>query len=75
MTRIHVRTGSSRKKLKFGDRKMIGGVEHIRCRKKVKVGPPGNPSYAYDYTGGRQRVEWVPADQVNTATWTRKFLD
>lgn len=72
MTRIHVQRASGRKQLQFGDTKVIGGVTHVRCRKMTNVGTPFMPSWAYDCTGGRQRVEWVPEDQVNPGTFTRK---
>lgn len=72
MSHIHVRAGSARKKLAFGDLKVIKGVEHIRCYKTVNMGTPRNPGYAYDCTGGRHRVDWVPVDQANLLSLTRK---
>lgn len=39
---------------------MVKGVEHIRCRKRVKhLG-----RWMYDYTGGRQNFVWKPAAEV-----------
>lgn len=72
MTRIHIRQGSGKRTLEFGDTKVIRGEVHVRCRKMVNVGTPFMPSWAYDCSGGRQRVEWVPDHQVNPTTHTRK---
>lgn len=70
--RIHVSRGSGRKQLEFGDKKMIKGEMHVRCFATVNIGTPANPHYAYNCTGGRQRVDWVPESEVNMATLTRK---
>lgn len=72
MTRIHVTRASAKPKLKFGDVKIIKGVPHIRCYKTANIGTRFNPCIAYDRTGGRQRVEWIPEDQVNKMSLTRK---
>ena len=72
MTTIHITRAPKRKKPKPGERKIIKGVEHVRCYHMVNIGTQWAPHYAYDRTGGRQRYEWVPVDQADLATNKRK---
>lgn len=72
MTTIHISRAPTREKPQLGDRKEIKGVEHIRCFSITNIGTSLNPIYALDCTGGRQRYEWVPVDEVNMTTMTRK---
>lgn len=56
----------------FGDKKVIKGVVHVRCFETTNIGTPGNPSYAYVVSSGRNRVDWVPEHLVNEHSLTRK---
>lgn len=60
-TTIHITTRKPRKKLEFGDRKVIKGVLHERRRKRV-YDHHGN-TIGYDCTGGRQNVVWEPVEE------------
>ena len=58
MTRIHITIGGKRRpKPQVGDRKMIGGVEHVRVLQRVQIGPDKG---AYVVNRGRPCFEWVP---------------
>lgn len=57
---IHVSTSKPRKKLNFGDRKMIKGVLHERRMKRVK--DRDGRVIGFDCTGGRQNVVWEPVE-------------
>lgn len=56
--KIHITRSPAKPKPKNGDRKLIGGVLHVRQMKRVHDSQ-GN-IIGYDCTGGRQRHEWVP---------------
>lgn len=57
---ITMTTKAEKPKPKAGDRKMIKGVEHIRCRLRVKY----LGRWMYDFSGGRQRFVWKPVSEV-----------
>lgn len=57
--RITFATTPARRKPQVGDRKLIGGVVHVRKFKMVRDFR-GN-IIARDCTGGKPRYEWVPA--------------
>lgn len=57
--RITITTAPRRPKPQVGDRKLIGGVVHVRKFKRVRDFH-GN-IIGWDCTGGKPRYEWVPA--------------
>ncbi len=62
MTRIHINSGRARRpKPKVGDRKFIGGVEHVRVHEQVKSGPYRG---SYVHSNGRPCYEWIPLDKA-----------
>lgn len=56
VTTIHLSRSKSRKKLEFGDRKIIKGQLHERRMARTACG-------AFNCTGGRQNVVWVPVNE------------
>jgi hypothetical protein len=61
--KIHISTAKPRKKLEFGDRKMIKGVLHERQMKRA-YDRNGNV-IGFDCTGGRQNVVWKPVETTD----------
>lgn len=59
--RIQITRGPSRPRPAVGDRKMIGGVEHVRDWERVKSGPHKG---AYVVRGSRSCFEWVPLNEA-----------
>lgn len=57
--RIFVSDGRRRKKYDFGDRRVIGGVIHVRCRIRH------DGCYVVN-SSGTPAVEWVPEDEVDS---------
>jgi len=59
---IHFSSRPRRPKPKVGDRRTIGGVEHIRVFKLAR--DMRGRVIGYDCTGGRQRYEWVSLSEA-----------
>jgi hypothetical protein len=57
--RITITTTPARRKPQVGDRKLIGGVVHVRKLKMCRDSR-GN-IIGVDKTGGRYHYEWAPA--------------
>ena len=57
--RVTFSSALSRPKPRVGDRKVIGGVEHVRVLQRVKSGPHEG---AYVINHGRPCYEWEPVE-------------
>ncbi len=60
--RIIINTGSTRKRPRAGDTKVVKGVTYVRQIKYAYA--PNGERIGFDCTGGRQRYEWVKQEDV-----------